>query len=204
MTKILTSLSGVLCLMDDVLVFGNNEEHDERLRATLYRIQSAGVTLNSETCEFQKPQLKFLGHAINEDSIQADPNKISVILQMKPPVTELGRFMGMVNQLGKFSPNYADLIQPIHPLLSKKSSWLWGPEQDRAFVAIKNELKKASILTLYDPLAPTKVCADESSYELGAVLLKKERCVETMSRTLTDTEKRYTQIDRGVGLYVGM
>lgn len=41
MIKILTGLRGVLCLMDDVLVFGSKtEEHDERLRATFYQIQS--------------------------------------------------------------------------------------------------------------------------------------------------------------------
>ena len=131
MTKILTGLPGVLCLMDDVLVFGSNtDEHDERLKAALNRIQSAGVTLNPEKCEFRKSQLKFLGHVVNQHVIQADPDKVSAILQMKPPtnITELRRFMGMVNQLGKFSPNYADLTQPIRPLLSKKSSWLWGPE----------------------------------------------------------------------------
>ena len=45
MTKILTGLPGVLCLMDDVLVFGSNtDEHDERLKAALNRIQSENLS----------------------------------------------------------------------------------------------------------------------------------------------------------------
>ena len=45
----LRGLHGVLCLMDDVLVYGKDqEEHDKRLEAVLQRIQSAGVTLNPE------------------------------------------------------------------------------------------------------------------------------------------------------------
>ena len=47
MTTILSGLDSVLCLMDDVLVFGQDErQQNERLTNVLERIQSAGVTLN--------------------------------------------------------------------------------------------------------------------------------------------------------------
>ena len=52
--------------MDDVLIFGNNQaEHDERIEKVLKRIESVGVMLNPDKCEFSKPELKFLGHIIN-------------------------------------------------------------------------------------------------------------------------------------------
>ena len=104
----------------------------------------------------------------------------------------------MVNQLGKFSQNLADLTQPLRQLLSKKSTWLWGPEQDLAFA--KAELTKPTVLVLYSPQAPTKVCADASSYGLGAVLMQKSqsewRPVAYASRSMTETEKRYAQIEK--------
>ena len=136
MSNFLTGLSGVLGLIDDVLVFGSDQkEHDERLTAALERIKEAGATLNPSKCEFRKTQLKFLGHLIDPTGIRADPEKTSAIAGMKAPtnVPELRRFMGMANQLGKFSHNLADLTQPVRLLLSKKSSWLWGPDQERAF-----------------------------------------------------------------------
>ena len=198
MSEILSGLDGVLCLMDDVLVFGKDkEEHDERLMAALKRIEAAGATLNPSKCEFRKQQLKFLGHLVDGEGIRADPNKTSAITEMKPPtnISELRRFMGMINQLGKFSHNLADLTQPLRQLLSKKSAWLWGPDQDQAFANVKAELAKPTVLTLYDPLAPTKVSADASSYGLGAVLMQKSdsqwRPVAYASRSMTETERRY-------------
>ena len=55
MGRLLEGLSGVLCLMDDVIVFGSSqEEHDTRLIATLEQLEEVGVTLNSQKCEFGK------------------------------------------------------------------------------------------------------------------------------------------------------
>ena len=203
MSQILEGLDGVICQMDDVLVFGkDDEEHDTRLRAALKRIQAAGVTLNKDKCEFRKPELKFLGHIINQYGTKADAEKTSAVVNMRTPtnITELRRFMGMVNQLGKFSPNIADLSQPIRPLLSKRAAWLWGPQQDKAFEDIKKELTKPTVLTFYDPKADTKVCADASSYGLGAVLMQKHsgswKPVAYASRSLSETEKRYAQIEK--------
>ena len=100
MNDILSSLPGVLCHVDDTLVFGATpEEHDKRLQAVLERIKEAGVTLNAEKCQFSQTQITFLGHIINHHGILPDPRKTAAILAMTPPssVTELRRFMGMVN-----------------------------------------------------------------------------------------------------------
>ena len=49
MSTILDGLAGVLCLMDDILIFGKDQkEHDTRLTAALEKIQAAGVTLNMQ------------------------------------------------------------------------------------------------------------------------------------------------------------
>ena len=56
------------------------------------------------------------------------------------------------------------------------------------------------MLEFYDPLAPAKVFADASSYGLGAGLLLKKnsswRPVVYASRSMTETEKRYAQIEK--------
>ena len=112
MSAILEGLPGVLCHLDDVLVFGKDcQDHDAHLQAVLEQIRSAGITLNHQKCEFGKTTLTFLGHVINQHGISPDPLKTTAIKEMPPPktVSELRRFMGMINQLGKFSPNIAEI-----------------------------------------------------------------------------------------------
>ena len=166
--------------------------------AVMERIKAANVTLNPKKCEFSKPQVKFLGHLIDVNGIQADPEKTAAISSMKPPrnITELHRFLGMANQLGKFSPHPAEYSQPLRELLHSKRVWVWGPEQEQAF----QSKKKPTVLAMYDPAAETKVSADASSFGLGAVMLQKAgnewRPVAYASRSMTDTERRYAQIEK--------
>ena len=51
---------------------------------------------------------------------------------------------------------------------------MWGPTQAGAFKEIKAELARPTMLALYNPDAPIKICADASAYGLGAVLLQQQ------------------------------
>ena len=203
MSQILSGLEGVICHIDDVLIFGaNTEEHDSRLAAVLTRLETVGVTLNKDKCEFHKQQIKFLGHVIDKEGVRPDPNKIAAVLEMTPPtnITQLRRFMGMVNQLGKFSRKCAEISQPLRELLSTKRAWLWGPEQENAFLSLKEELTRPTVLSLYDPSLPAKISADASSYGVGAVLLQQTngdwKPVAYACRAMSEAEKRYAQIEK--------
>ena len=78
-----------------------------------------------------------------------DPAKTSVaVAEMERPqsITELRRFMGMVNWLGKFTPNMAELARPLRELLSDKKRMDRGPHQEKSFHQIKAELTKPTVL----------------------------------------------------------
>ena len=125
MSDILQDLDGVVCRMDDILIHGRNHvQHDARVRAVLLRLQRAGLTLNIQKCEFLQGRLKFLGHIVDAQGVHADPEKTRAIGHFPTPttVTELQRFMGMVNQLGKFVPGLADINAPLRQLLRKDSA----------------------------------------------------------------------------------
>lgn len=203
MSAILEGLPGVLCHLDDVLVFGKDcQDHDTHLQAALERIHSAGITLNRQKCEFGKTTLTFLGHVINQHGISPDPLKTTAIKEMPPPktVSELRRFVGMINQLGKFSPNIAEISAPLRKLLNHNQVWQWGPAQVTSYKQLQTELTKPTVLKLYDIRAPTKISADASSYGIGFVLLqlvdKHWFPIAYASRVMTNTETRYTQIEK--------
>ena len=92
------------------------------------------------------------------------------------------------------------LLQPLRELLSQKNSWIWGSSQTNAFSKIKAELTSSPVLAWYNPAAETKVIVDASAYRLGAVLLQKHnddwKPVAYVSRSMTETEARYTQIEK--------
>ena len=127
MQKILAGLEGVECQIDDILVYGDTrEQHDQRLEAVSKRTDDVGVTLNIEKCKFAKRKIQFLGHLISKGVIEADPSKVEAITQMEAPTkfSELRRFLGMVNQMGKYLSNLAQTSEPLRDLLSKDTAWI--------------------------------------------------------------------------------
>lgn len=202
-SEVTAGLEGVVCHVDDILIWGDTkEQHDSRVHAVLERAEKAGVTLNMAKCEFGREEVKFLGHIISAEGVKPDPEKTKAVQDMREPtnISELRSFLGMVNQLGKFIPNLSEKDKPLRALLSKKNMWCWGHDQQRAFRSLKHELSTAPVLQLYDPNSPLKISADASSYGLGAVLLQKKAeawlPVAYASRSLTDTEQRYAQLEK--------
>ena len=203
MSQILEGLEGVICHIDDVMVHAEDREtHDQRVHAVMRRLHEAGITLNDK-CEFAKSSIKFLGHIIDGNGIRPDPQKLEAIQNYPAPtnVTELQRFMGMVNQLAKFLPNLSKLNAPLRQLLHKEAAWLWDEPQENSFQTIKTKLLTTPVLAHYDPQKPTIVAADACGTGIGAVLLQiqedgSRRPVCFHSRSLSTTEQNYATIEK--------
>ena len=97
------------------------------------------MTLNEVKCTFSQTSVRFLGHVIDSQGIRPDPDKVNAMVQFTTPtsVGEVCRFLGMVNQLSKFSPNLADHTQPLRELLGKDRAWVWEDAQKQAFEKVK-------------------------------------------------------------------
>ncbi|GFO43321.1 Pol polyprotein [Plakobranchus ocellatus] len=154
-------------------------------------------------CEFSKPVIKFLGHIIDGHGIRVDPQKIEAIFEFPVPtnITELQRFLGMVNQLAKFSPKLASQTEPLRQLLKRDSLWSWGHPQEQSFQAVKKNLTSTPVLAHYCAGRETIIAADASNAGLGAVLLQiqpdgSRRLVSYISRSLTPAEKNYAVIEK--------
>ena len=72
----------------------------------------------------------------NNRTVTKQPNDDDRKRNHSTTVSELRRFIGMVNQLGKFTPKLTDLTQPLRELLSKTRVWTWGAPQEQAFAEV--------------------------------------------------------------------
>ncbi|UYV65691.1 hypothetical protein LAZ67_3005154 [Cordylochernes scorpioides] len=141
MSNLLESQSGVNCHMDDIVIWGaTQEEHDERLRCVLRKLQDSGLTLNKEKCIFSVKEIKFLGQLITERGVLPDPNKVQAIREFPSPssISEVRRFLGMVN------------------FTVKRNDRRWDSAQEEAFEKVKKLLSTSPTLTLFDPNLPRR------------------------------------------------
>ena len=203
MSRILRGLDGIEVYQDDIIIHGKDaRQHDERLRKTLDVINMNGIKLNQKKCKYRQSSITFLGHRIDANGIFAHEDKIKAIVDMTAPtnVPELRSFMGMVNFMARFIPSLSTIMEPLSRLLKSDREWTWDAQQEDAFAAVKNAMTKSTALAFYDHNRPTKLSSDASSYGLGAVILQEIdgefRPVEYASRTLTNAERHYAQIEK--------
>lgn len=115
-------------------------------------------------------------------------------------MSELRSFLGMVNQLGKLIPQLANKDKALRDLQLENIFWVWGIEQAKAFQTQKDVLSSPPVLANYDSNKDCKVLADASSYRVGAILMQRLpkgwKPVDYASRSLTQTEQRYAQVEK--------
>lgn len=127
---------------------------------------------------------------------------------MAPPTSasEVRSLLGMSNYLSRFIPDYATITEPLRMLTHDKGSeWEWSDRQTAALEQLKHSLISAPVVSYFDPNKDIEIITDASPVGIGAVLTQISRgpnnsinrnVVAYASRSLTDTEQRYSQTER--------
>ena len=111
----------------------------------------------------------------------------------------------MANYLGRFTPHLATLSAPPRDLCKSDVPYDWGPEHDAAFSALKKTISSSEVLRYYDNTKPLILQVDASQRGLGAALLQDNGPIAFSSKSLTETEGRYTNIEREMlGIVFGL
>ena len=187
--------------VDDILVKSQNEEiHLNDLQETFDTLRQYNMKLNPSKCAFGVSSGKFLGFMVSHRGIEANPNKIQAILDMKPPqnVKEVQSLTGRVAALNMFVSKATDKYLPFFRVLKKAIEWT--DECQRAFQDLKTYLTAA-------PLLSPSVLGEElylylavNSHAVSSALVREEERVQKpvyyTSRALRGAEARCPQIEK--------
>ena len=198
-SDLFSGISGVVCYQDDILIYGQDEkQHQERLHVVLERLKAVGLKLNRDKCKFGVDELDFLGHHISSKGISPSPEKVKSLSEMPIPMTadSLRSFLGMAAYLGqRYVPNFSSLCQPLWSLL-KANTFAWTEEARAAFYEMRKQLATPVTLAYYNNQKATVLAVDAGPHGLGATITQEGKLVACASRKLSDTETRYSQIER--------
>ena len=122
------------------------------LRQIFDRCREYGISLNPAKSIFGVTKGKFLGHIISKDGLKIDPERVEAIQKIPLPrnIKTLQSFLGKINFLRRFIPNYAEIAKPIQTLLKKDVKFVRGKEGRIGFQEIKDSIGKALVLVSPD------------------------------------------------------
>ena len=192
-------LPSIITIHDDICMLGCTlEEHDEHLLCLMQPAKTHGVVFNSAKCHIRQPQIAFYGAVFTGQGMRPDPSKIQALqdLPASDSQTKLQSFLGLINYLQPFIPG---LSAKTSFLWEQFSQWDWNPSTDAAFQCLKAWICQTLLkvtLAYYDRTKPVVIQTGASEFRLGAALLQGGWPIAFASKTLTDVESHYANIER--------
>ena len=204
MEVVLSGLDRTVCLvyLDDILVIGKTlEEHNVNISRVLEHMRSAGLLLQPKKCHFAREEVGYVGHVVSAEGVRMDPRKLEAVQQypstaVPADVKTLRSFLGLASNYRRFVPNFAMVARPLHALTKKDMPFLWTPQCQHSFGALKELLTSAPVLSFPQFDKPFILETDASGLGLGAVLAQRQedRAVQPIayaSRSLQTHERNY-------------
>ena len=159
------------------------------------------MRLNLDKCVFGVIGGKCLGFLVDERGIEANPDKICAIRDMKfsTSVKEVQKLTGCVAALGRFMSKSADKCSPFLKTL-KQSKFEWTSEAEESFRQLKEHL--SSLPKLVSPINGKKLVLYVSvlEYSMSGVLVaerkKKQLPVYYVSHAFRGSKGNYSEMEK--------
>lgn len=129
--------------------------------------------------------MAYLGHVITGSGVTMDMDKIAAMMSWPVPTTlkDLRGSLGLTSYYRKFVKNYAQIARPLTEQL-RKDAFGWNDDAFTAFIALKQAMTKAPVLSLPDFSKLFVIKTDASNSNLGAVLLQETHPLTFFSKAL--------------------
>ena len=174
---IFKNIPNVFGIADDILVAGyeaDGKDHDKTVGRVLQRCRPVSFKLNKDKCHFQCTSVPFFEGIILHNGVKPDTQKIKALMEMLPPKNkkELQSFLGIINYLGKLSPNTASKCEPLWRLMLSRTVWTWNASYQTLYDKAKLLIKDNVCMKFYDETKPLYLETDASGIGLGTTLLQ--------------------------------
>ena len=105
--------------------------------------------LNPTKCISGVPSGILLGNIVSHRGIEANPEKISTVTNMKPPtyVKDVQKLTGCMAALSRFISHLGEKELPFFKLLKSQEKFVWSEDAEKAFAELKRFLTKPPIMT---------------------------------------------------------
>jgi hypothetical protein len=119
----------------------------------------------------------LLGHIISAGGIKIDPQRVYAIQEIEIPRSKkvVHSFIGKINFLRCFVPNFAGIMKPITNMLKKYVVIKWYSKEKLYFQTIKQDLVEAPILANPDYTKDFFIFSFASDETIVAILLQKNK-----------------------------
>ena len=93
----------------------DGKDHNEAVYNVLRWCREANLRLNKDKCHFRCTPIPFFGKVVSREGVQPDPQKVKAPTDIPAPNNkrELQAFLSIINYLGKFSPDTAEVCDPL-------------------------------------------------------------------------------------------
>ncbi|KAM2779698.1 hypothetical protein COP1_014946 [Malus domestica] len=161
------------------------------------------MRLNPNKCAFGVGSGKFLGFMISQQGIEANPEKIKAIIDMKEPVTskDIQSLTGKVAALTRFISKATDRCAHFFKALKGSKKYItWTDECAETFKNLKDYMSKAALLSKPEVGDILIIYLSVSALAVSSVFIRNdgnvERPIYYASKALQDAETRYSNIEK--------
>jgi hypothetical protein len=133
----------------DITIFSKfDDEHLQHLEQVFKKCKTYGISLNPRKSHFSMLEGKLMVHIISSRGIKIDPKRVCSFQKIEIPRNKkaIQSFIGKINFLRCFVPNFVVILKPITNMLKKDVVIKWFLEEKSSFQTIKQALVEAPVL----------------------------------------------------------
>jgi len=179
MDKVLAPMLGrnVQAYMDDMVVTSQERgQHAADLEELFATIAKYRLKLNPEKCVFGVEAGKFIGFALIERGIEANPEKCAAILAMRSTtsVKEVQQLTGRMAALSRFVSAGGDKGHPYFQCLKRNSRFVWTEVCEATFLKLKEYLTAPPVLCKPQTGRPLRLYFAVTERAISSVLIQEQ------------------------------